>query len=102
MARAGWPGDVIGDAELALHELYVNAWKHAGSPAPLVVVVLLGGILRVSVSDGSPDLPEQRSSTDPYELSGRGLHLVRSLTHRFGTDPRKSGKSVWFEQDSAA
>ncbi|MGW4897673.1 ATP-binding protein [Kitasatospora sp. NPDC004240] len=102
LARAGWADDLIRDAELALHELFVNAWKHGGSQAPLVVVVLLDGMLRVSVSDDSPALPEQRCSCDPYELSGRGLHLVRSLTHRFGAEPRKSGKSVWFELDAAA
>ncbi|MGW2542950.1 ATP-binding protein [Kitasatospora sp. NPDC001574] len=102
LARAGWPLDTVADAELALHELFVNAWKHGGSPAPLVVVVLLDGMLRVSVSDGSPDLPEQRASADPYAVSGRGLHLVRSLTHRFGADPRRQGKSIWFELDSAA
>ncbi|MGV9267114.1 ATP-binding protein [Kitasatospora sp. NPDC003701] len=67
-----------------------------------MVVVLLNRTLRVSVTDDSPELPEQRTSADPYELSGRGLHLVRSLTHRFGTDPRKCGKSVWFELDAAA
>lgn len=102
LGSSGWPDDVIRDAELALHELFVNAWKHAGSQAPLVVVVVLNRTVRVSVSDDSPDLPEQRTSADPYELSGRGLHLVRSLTHRFGADPRKRGKSVWFELDAAA
>ncbi|GAA2268678.1 MULTISPECIES: ATP-binding protein [Kitasatospora] len=104
MAAAGWPDDLIRDAELALHELFVNAWKHGGSPAPVVVVVLLADrTLRVSVADNSPDLPEQRASADPYELSGRGLHLVRSLTHRFGAAPRKrGGKAVWFELDAAA
>ncbi|MFC5661844.1 ATP-binding protein [Kitasatospora misakiensis] len=102
LVRAGWPGGVVGDAELALHELFVNAWKHGGSPAPLVVVVLVEGVLRVSVADGCQGLPEQRASADPYELSGRGLHLVRSLTDRFGADPRTSGKSVWFELDAAA
>ncbi|MEV0537414.1 ATP-binding protein [Kitasatospora sp. NPDC050463] len=102
LAASGWPPDTIADAELALHELFVNAWRHAGSQAPLVVVVLLNRTLRVSVADDSPTLPEQRTSADPYELSGRGLHLVRSLTHRFGADPRKNGKVVWFELDSAA
>ncbi|MEV7775378.1 ATP-binding protein [Kitasatospora sp. NPDC086791] len=34
--------------------------------------------------------------------SGRGLHLVRTLTHRFGADPRKQGKVVWFELEAAA
>ncbi|MEU1419412.1 ATP-binding protein [Kitasatospora sp. NPDC005751] len=102
LASSGWPPDPIADAELALHELFVNAWRHAGSQAPLVVVVLANRTLRVSVADDSPTLPEQRTSADPYELSGRGIHLVRSLTHRFGADARKDGKVVWFELDAAA
>ena len=102
MALAGWPPDAVQDAELALCELYVNAWKHGGTPAPTVVVVLANGMLRVSVSDDSPDLPEEQPCSDPYELSGRGLHLVRNLTHRFGAAPRKAGKSIWFELDAAA
>ena len=103
MSLVGWPPDVIHDAELALCELYVNAWKHGGSPAPVVVVVVLANrTLRVSVSDDSPDLPEERPCSDPYELSGRGLHLVRNLTHRFGAAPRRTGKSIWFELDAAA
>ncbi|MFG3051057.1 ATP-binding protein [Kitasatospora sp. NPDC048239] len=103
LAAASWPDDLIRDAELALCELFVNAWRHGGSPAPTVVVVLLAArTLRVSVADDSPVLPEPRRSADPYELSGRGLHLVRSLTHRFGANPRKNGKAVWFELDCAA
>ncbi|SDT78885.1 Anti-sigma regulatory factor (Ser/Thr protein kinase) [Streptomyces sp. TLI_053] len=102
LVRAGWSDGAFRDAELALCELFVNAWKHGGSLAPLVVVVLLEGKLRVSVADGCPNLPEQRTADGPYALSGRGLHLVRSLTDRFGADPRRSGKSVWFELDAAA
>ncbi|GAB2724639.1 ATP-binding protein [Kitasatospora kifunensis] len=108
LTTVGWPADLIWDAELALHELFVNAWKHGGSPAPVVVVLLLADralrILRVSVADESPTLPEQRTAVpDPYELSGRGLHLVRSLTHRFGAAPRKhGGKVVWFELETVA
>ncbi len=102
LVRAGWRDGAVCDAELALCELFVNAWKHGGSPAPMVVVVLLEGVLRVSVADGCPKLPEQRAADGPYALSGRGLHLVRSLTDRFGADARTAGKSVWFELDSAA
>ncbi|GAA1965819.1 ATP-binding protein [Kitasatospora viridis] len=109
LTAAGWHSDLIADAELALHELFVNAWKHGGSPAPTVVVVLLAShayrTLRVSVADDSPALPDHRTTTptDPYEPSGRGLHLVRSLTHRFGADPHKrGGKRVWFELDAVA
>ncbi|MFJ3220328.1 ATP-binding protein [Kitasatospora sp. NPDC086801] len=59
---------------------------------------LLDRRLRVSVCDDSQALPpEPCAPVDPYALSGRGLHLVRSLTHRFGADLRKQGKAVWFE-----
>ncbi|MFF7992986.1 ATP-binding protein [Kitasatospora xanthocidica] len=103
LASAGWPPSLISDAELALHELFVNAWRHAGSPAPLVTVVLSASRLRVSVCDDSPVLPgEPCAPADPLSLSGRGLHLVRALTHRFGADPRKQGKVVWFELEAAA
>ncbi|MBV6698634.1 ATP-binding protein [Kitasatospora aureofaciens] len=98
----GWPDSTISDAELALHELIVNAWMHAGNPAPLVVLALRPGRLRVSVSDDNPALLPDQTPCTLLSESGRGLHLVRALTHRFGTDLCKQGKSVWFELDSAA
>ncbi|RGD57135.1 ATP-binding protein [Kitasatospora xanthocidica] len=101
-ARAGWDADLVADAEVALLELFVNAWRHGGSAAPLVVIALLDHVLRVSVSDGNPIAPIQRDGSDLLAVSGRGLRLVRSLTDRFGTEPRKSGKSCWFELDAAA
>ncbi|MFJ9841893.1 ATP-binding protein [Kitasatospora sp. NPDC101155] len=102
LATAGWPPALIADAELALHELFVNAWKHAGSSSPLVTLVLSPQLLRVSVSDDSPLLPEPRVPSDPLALSGRGLHLVQFLTHRFGAHLRKQGKVVWFELEVTA
>ncbi|MFE6051611.1 ATP-binding protein [Kitasatospora sp. NPDC056446] len=101
-ARAGWKPELVADAEVALLELFVNAWRHGGSMAPIVVIALIDHVLRVSVSDESPIVPIQRDGSDLLEVSGRGLRLVRSLTDRFGTEPRKSGKSCWFELDSAA
>ncbi|MER5355473.1 ATP-binding protein [Kitasatospora sp. NPDC002551] len=102
LTTAGWHPDAVHDAELALHELFVNAWTHAGTRAPHVIVSLCPRTLRVSVCDDSPDLPEPLIPTDLYALSGRGLHLVRALTHRFGATPTKSGKVVWFELEAAA
>ncbi|MEV7020537.1 ATP-binding protein [Kitasatospora sp. NPDC093558] len=100
LLSSGWPPSTTADAELALHELIVNAWMHAGNPAPLVVLALRPTRLRVTVCDESPTIPEPRLAPD-FAESGRGLHLVRSLTHRFGADPRKQGKAVWFEMDAA-
>ncbi|MBV6698703.1 ATP-binding protein [Kitasatospora aureofaciens] len=96
MARTGWHPEAITDAELALVELIVNAWRHGETASPVVVLLLLNGTLRVSVSDESPALPEQRTPADLAE-SGRGLQLVEGLTHRWGVDPQKRGKNVWFE-----
>ncbi|MDY0813485.1 ATP-binding protein [Kitasatospora purpeofusca] len=102
LSSSGWPPDVIDDAELAFHELYINAWQHAGCQAPSVLVCLRPAVLRVSVCDDCPDLPSSPHPADLYSLSGRGLHLVRALTHRFGVDPVKAGKVTWFELDAAA
>ncbi len=104
MARAGWDAERILDAELALAELIVNAWRHGRTAAPLVLIAILDRTLRVSVGDESHDLPEQRRSPALGELAecGRGLQLVEGLTQRWGADPQKRGKLVWFELDSAA
>ncbi|MFB7616412.1 ATP-binding protein [Kitasatospora sp. NPDC056181] len=55
MARAGWDFESIADAELALAELIVNAWRHGRTTSPVVLVLILGRTLRVSVSDASTD-----------------------------------------------
>ncbi|WP_416873454.1 ATP-binding protein [Kitasatospora sp. SC0581] len=96
MTRVGWPASPIFDAQLALCELLVNAWRHTETPAPLVEIISEGDVLRVSVTDESPVLP----SAPPLSLlaeSGRGLQLVAALTHGWGVDPHERAKSVWFE-----
>ncbi|MET8544526.1 ATP-binding protein [Kitasatospora sp. NPDC004799] len=101
MAGVGWSPSVIGDAQLALCELLVNAWRHGDTPAPLVQVISDNGNLRVSVTDQSPVLP----TTPPLSLlaeSGRGLQLVAALTHRWGVETHERAKSVWFELDGVA
>ncbi|MEU3571518.1 ATP-binding protein [Kitasatospora sp. NPDC036755] len=102
MTRSGgWDADSIFNAELALMELVVNAWRHGDTPAPVVWFSVLGRTLRVTVSDDSDALPEQRTPADSAE-SGRGLQLVEGLTHRWGVDPQKRGKSIWYELDCRA
>ncbi|MFD7578564.1 ATP-binding protein [Kitasatospora sp. NPDC059817] len=100
LIRAGWDPEVIFNAELALAELIVNAWRHGETPAP-VVYFSLTRTLRACVADESDALPAPRAPTG-FAESGRGLQLIEGLTHRWGVDPQKRGKSVWFELDSLA
>ncbi|MFG3226004.1 ATP-binding protein [Kitasatospora sp. NPDC048194] len=100
MIRSGWHPSCTFDAELALGELLVNAWRHGRTPAPIVQILFLGRTLRVSVSDESPVPPDPRTPS-PLAESGRGLQLVAGLTSRWGVDPQERGKSVWFELDAA-
>ncbi|MFD8756300.1 ATP-binding protein [Kitasatospora sp. NPDC059577] len=101
LVRAAWDPETVFNAELALAELIVNAWRHGGTPAPVVYFSLLGHTLRVCVADESDALPQERCSA-PTAESGRGLQLVSGLTHWWGVDPQKRGKTVWYELDSAA
>ncbi|MFJ2867297.1 ATP-binding protein [Kitasatospora sp. NPDC087314] len=98
MARAGWPSSAVVDAELALAELIVNAWRHGETTSPVVLILILDNTLRVTVADRSSAFPERRTPSALAE-TGRGLQLVDGLTDRWGVDPQKLGKSVWFELD---
>ncbi|MFF2142565.1 ATP-binding protein [Kitasatospora sp. NPDC058190] len=101
MARNGWGAETIFNAELALCELIVNAWRHGDTPAPVVWFSIVNRTLRVTVSDESDALPQLRTSSDLAE-TGRGLQLVEGFTHRWGVDPQKRGKTTWYELDSLA
>ncbi|MFG2842905.1 ATP-binding protein [Kitasatospora sp. NPDC048296] len=101
MGRVGYPPSSIADAELALVELLVNAWRHGATPAPVVQILAIHRTLRVAVADESPIMPE-RCMPGLLAESGRGLQLVEGLTHRWGVDLQERGKLVWFELDSVA
>ncbi|MFJ8476138.1 ATP-binding protein [Kitasatospora sp. NPDC094011] len=101
LTRNGWHPETVFGAELALTELLVNARRHGDTSSPVVWFSLLGGTLRVTVSDESDALPQQRTPADLAE-TGRGLQLVEGLTDRWGVDPQQRGKSVWYELDSDA
>ncbi|MFJ2862904.1 ATP-binding protein [Kitasatospora sp. NPDC087314] len=101
LTRSGWDPETIFNAELALSELLVNAWRHGATPAPVVYFSLLGCTLRVCVSDENDAIPQEQTPAGTVE-TGRGLQLVTGLTHRWGVDPQKRGKIVWYELDSAA
>lgn len=76
-------------------ELATNAVLHARTSFT-VVLRLTDDLLRISVSDESVRLPQQRNyGTDA--TTGRGLHLLHDLSSSDGVEVTAGGKTVWCE-----
>jgi two-component sensor histidine kinase len=84
-----WSEDDESDMRLSLlvSELATNAVLHARTSFA-VRVTMTAKAIRVSVTDHSFLHP-----------TGRGLHLVDSLSDRWGVLLEPPGKTVWFELD---
>ncbi len=99
LAALGASLPVQDDAALATSELVTNAVLHARTPIDVAVAAVGAETVRVTVSDAShlPIAMPQRSTA----ATGRGLHLVQSVTSAFGIDQlggaQAPGKRVWFE-----
>lgn len=76
-------------------ELASNAVRHARSPFR-ICLTLDGDSFRIEVIDAS-DEPPRVLRAAPEATAGRGLALVRALSHRAGVDQVPSGKRVWAE-----
>jgi anti-sigma regulatory factor (Ser/Thr protein kinase) len=85
----------VSDAVLLTSELVTNAALHTKGPGALRAS-FTKGVLRVEVSDGSPDVPTitARGSTS---VGGHGLRLIDAVAYRWGADREVGGKTVWFE-----
>lgn len=88
--------NLLAEAILALSELVTNAFLHGRGD--ITVRVTLGKVLRVAVYDTGPGQPAMRQYSSTA-TTGRGLHLVESVSDRWGTTLDDHGKWVWFEQD---
>jgi anti-sigma regulatory factor (Ser/Thr protein kinase) len=90
------PAAAVADAKLLVTELVTNAVLHgARGPITLTIAPAPRGRLRIEVVDeGSGFVPRARArpTTEP---GGWGLHLVETLSDRWGV--RKGSTSVWFE-----
>jgi anti-sigma regulatory factor (Ser/Thr protein kinase) len=103
-AARGWVRDVLGRwrlerlepcAALLVSELVTNSLLHART-AVVVSVDRLGDVIRFSVRDEACDrVPTLRVLDD--EPGGLGLHLVDRLAARWGVEPQRRGKRVWFD-----
>lgn len=81
------------DAQLATSELVTNAIRH-GEHHVRLLLELTSDTLRISVSDGSSRLPDQRLSEDDGE-GGRGLLILASLGEWGVETTATGGKQVW-------
>lgn len=98
LRAAGIPRAAIGDAALVVSELLSNAIRHA-RPLPgaslQVAWVIEDGSVRVAVSDGgSPTRPHQGHAS-VSALGGRGLDIVKYLSHAWGVRTDEAGLTVW-------
>ncbi|MFI7339844.1 ATP-binding protein [Streptomyces sp. NPDC050085] len=89
-------------AELLMAELATNSVRHTKGPAS-VSLHWLFPVLRCSVWDMSPDLPELPQRAEPYAEGGRGLLILDAVADRWGGCATaegpysRGGKSLWFE-----
>ncbi len=81
--------------ELLASELVGNVVRYARGPVRLRL--LWGEELICEVSDGSLTMPRIRHAAETDE-GGRGLQLVSTLSHSWGTRYTETGKSIWTAQ----
>jgi Histidine kinase-like ATPase domain len=95
--------DLGNDVGVVVSELLTNALRHAlprparPAPAAPIRIGLLypGPCVLCAVADPSDEVPVVREP-DYFAESGRGLHVIASLSERWGwTAPGRSGKLVW-------
>jgi anti-sigma regulatory factor (Ser/Thr protein kinase) len=96
-AGLGLPRELLHTAQLLTSELVTNAVKYGGA---LIVLTVRDEheLLRVVVYDDGPRHPHLGAGASQDE-GGRGLLLVDSLAHAWGTSDGAAslpGKSVWF------
>ena len=87
--------DLIPTTELLVSELVTNAVKYSRGEVTLRLVNEKA--LVCEVLDNSGALPRLRQANSDDE-NGRGLQVVRQLSHRWGARRTATGKVVWCEQ----
>jgi anti-sigma regulatory factor (Ser/Thr protein kinase) len=95
-AVADVPKEIADRAALMVSELATNAIRHGGSDFE-VLVELTPDELHVEIADSGGGSPTVHRAL-PLDASGRGLHIVESLSDKWGVRRATSGigKTVWF------
>ncbi|MEV0617132.1 ATP-binding protein [Nonomuraea sp. NPDC050404] len=86
-------------AELVVSELATNAIHHtrSGQSGGRFGVTLHAGTTQLILAvhdEGGPSTPHLRQAENT-DQSGRGLHLVESLTTKWGIHGDEGGRTVW-------
>jgi transcriptional regulator with XRE-family HTH domain/anti-sigma regulatory factor (Ser/Thr protein kinase) len=92
----GIPKRAFDDTELVTSELVTNSVRHSGSDWVEVSIAVDAHVLRVEVSDQSPQSMRPRT---PGVEGGWGLAILGELASRWGVERERAGKTVWFEYD---
>jgi anti-sigma regulatory factor (Ser/Thr protein kinase) len=95
LGRWGVRVDDLDVVALLTSELVTNAIRH-GLPPVSLRAALRDDAVTVSVDDGSGQEPVPMDDSAWDASGGRGLHLVESLSDRWGVSLNGVGKRVWF------
>jgi anti-anti-sigma regulatory factor/anti-sigma regulatory factor (Ser/Thr protein kinase) len=87
-------GNAYDDAALVVNELVTNVVRHAHTSCRLDIRLDAHG-LRVEVRDQGPLPPALLDQAGHLLQCGAGLHLVATLSNRWGIEPHVDGKTVW-------
>lgn len=85
---------------LAVSELVTNAFLHGRLRAEQrikVAVLASGGRMRVRVSHVGKTFAPLRAAASPAGGGGRGLLIVKAVTHAWGVEHDDRRTIVWFE-----
>lgn len=107
LAAAGFPRNLLGDAQLLVSELVTNSLRHGGLHSGQCIGVRARTTrrgLRLEVCDpgpGFPSPPPIPESSEPF--GGRGLPIVDRLSARWGAGRTSRGRwQVWLELEPRA
>ena len=81
--------------KLTATELVTNSTRHSGTDRVVVFVRVDEPSLLIKVCDRGPGVDTKIKEPEPFAEGGRGLFLVESLTHSWGTSQLDIDGSQW-------